>query len=80
MAMAILASDAPFCPARGVNAMAMALEVRCPHGNVSTETWVRPVDHAQDRTIALPDMVRESLTRARRPAVQGIQGVGKVRR
>ena len=50
--------------ARGVNAMAMALEARGPYGNVSTEAWVRPVDHAQDRPVALPDMVRDSLTRA----------------
>lgn len=49
---------------RGVNAMAMALEAHGPYGNVSTEAWVRPVDHAQDRPVALPDIVRGSLTRA----------------
>jgi hypothetical protein len=50
--------------ARGVNALAMALEARGPYGNVATEAWVRPMDHAQDRPVALPDMVRESLWRA----------------
>ena len=28
------------------------------------EAWVRPVDHAQDRSVALPDTVRDSLTAA----------------
>ena len=59
--------------ARGVNAIAMALEARGPYGNVSTEAWVRPVDHAQDRPIALPDMVRDSLTRAADQATQAVK-------
>ncbi|TQM63748.1 hypothetical protein FBY41_0094 [Humibacillus xanthopallidus] len=48
----------------------MALEAQGPYGNVSTEAWVRPVDHAQDRPIAIPDIVRESLTRAADHAAQ----------
>ncbi|TQM57864.1 hypothetical protein [Humibacillus xanthopallidus] len=55
---------------RGVNAMAMALEARGPYGNVSTEAWVRPADHAHDRPIPLPDMVRDSVTRAADHAVR----------
>ncbi|GAA2153524.1 hypothetical protein GCM10009826_12890 [Humibacillus xanthopallidus] len=50
--------------ARGVNSLAMALEARGPYGNVATQAWVRPTDHAQDRPVALPDMVRESAWRA----------------
>lgn len=50
--------------ARGVNAFAMRLESQGPYGNVSTEAWVRPADHTQDRSVALPDIVREALTRA----------------
>lgn len=49
---------------RGVNAMAMVLEAHGPYGNVSTEAWVRPVDHAQDRPVTLPEIVRDSLTQA----------------
>jgi hypothetical protein len=49
---------------RAVNAIAMALEAHGPHGNVSSQAWVRPVDHAQDRSVALPDTVRDSLTAA----------------
>ena len=56
--------------ARSVNAMAMALEAYRPFGNLSTEAWVRPVDHAQDRAIPIPDAVRDSLTRAADHAVQ----------
>ena len=56
--------------ARRVNAMAMTLEARGPHGNVSTEAWVRLADHAQDRPVPLPDTVREWLTRAADHAVQ----------
>jgi hypothetical protein len=50
--------------ARGVNAMAMAVEARGPYGNVATEAWVRPIDHAHDRPVPIPDIVRDSLTRA----------------
>jgi hypothetical protein len=59
--------------ARGVNAIAMALEAHGPYGNVSTEAWVRPVDHAQDRPIALPDIVRDSLTRAADQVTQAVK-------
>jgi hypothetical protein len=47
--------------ARGVNAMAMAMEARGPYGNVASEAWVRPEDHLQDRPVTLPDMLLESL-------------------
>ncbi|WP_256791948.1 hypothetical protein [Terrabacter sp. Ter38] len=57
--------------ARGVNTMAMALEARGPYGNASTESWVRPVDHAHDRPVALPDIVREALMRAADRAIEG---------
>ncbi|WP_404388807.1 hypothetical protein [Humibacillus xanthopallidus] len=50
--------------AREVNAIAMALEALGPHGNVSPEAWVRLADHAHDRPVALPDTIRDSLTRA----------------
>ncbi|TQM63785.1 hypothetical protein FBY41_0137 [Humibacillus xanthopallidus] len=58
--------------ARSVNALAMALEARGTYGNVSTEAWVRPVDHAQDRPVALPDLVRISLTRAVERVTQAV--------
>lgn len=57
--------------ARGVNTMAMELEARGPHGNASTESWVRPADHVRDRTVPLPDIVRKLLVRAADRAVEG---------
>ncbi|TQM63668.1 hypothetical protein FBY41_0008 [Humibacillus xanthopallidus] len=40
----------------------MVLEAHRLYGNVSSEGWVRPVDHVQDRPIAFPDLVRASGT------------------
>lgn len=56
--------------ARGVNALAIAVEANGPYVNASTQGWVRPADHAQGRRVALPYIVRDSLTRAADYAAQ----------